>query len=857
MEDPDQAPNHLDIFVDRVPESVAMHDSLVQHRQRMDTDGVESQTLRNALVFYGEGGVGKSELSSNLESWIRKEPVTSHHWGPSPATHIDAIVRWDFHGSNGTVAPVTLLAAVRQQLEGVTDSWMAFDLAFRNYYEARLPGQPLYIRSPSEKTTTFEDVATGLLSDGFTAADFVLAGGGAGAVVTSARLSINAFKQLAFRKARKGVLRDYDGLSNLIERAAVIGSPREESKIAGQLAFQITRKIDQMPPTERPLVVVFVDALEHLQQKGRNGRAEALINRLVARLPYFLFVVTGRNSLAWHDGHQAELAMSGAGAWPLLSRDDGVHEEPRQHAIGNLSTTDAETYLRLSFEHVGVRVEVGLIEKLARATDGWPVHMDALLAAAAERGRDGRELTAQDLTGNFTAIVDQLLEDLPRPVSDAFRAACLLPYFDAAFAAAAAQVKQGDVEHLLRRSLHRANDNSTYKYRIHDELRAVVRKTGSEAKGGWSEQDWIRHAHLAQREAERRFEAALRDRDDMGAIHALALGLNVATANGIWDAWLVNAVRRSPTIRGLAALISEQAPDDAPQELVDMLTFLNCRAEALASAEVPAALLDVAARRNSVSDSAALWIAYDLRNRGLTDPALAYLDDLLTFGPRTSLYRMQITTTLRIARRYQDALSSMADLTERQCAVQHASIKRSHGHVDGLSDLMLSRIDRASSRRFQVELSGTWVTAAQYETGITEPQIQAVYQAALLVGDSSTQAICLTELAALRMFDDELFEKTINEIQALAVQRFQPYSGLARSLALKAWVTGRDDLARRAYDVVASAPNRSSSWIPTEILLEASDRPAPSVPTQWLEPYDNLRDRWLDVFSAVVARIKP
>jgi putative ribosome biogenesis GTPase RsgA len=53
-------------FVDRVPEAQALAAALVQYRARMDADTISTRELRNVLVFFGDGGVGKSELSARL-----------------------------------------------------------------------------------------------------------------------------------------------------------------------------------------------------------------------------------------------------------------------------------------------------------------------------------------------------------------------------------------------------------------------------------------------------------------------------------------------------------------------------------------------------------------------------------------------------------------------------------------------------------------------------------------------------------------------------------------------------------------------------------------------------------------------
>jgi hypothetical protein len=75
-------------------------------------------------------------------------------------------------------------------------------------------------------------------------------------------------------------------------------------------------------------------------------------------------------------------------------------------------------------------------------------------------------------------------------------------------------------------------------------------------------------------------------------------------------------------------------------------------------------------------------------------------------------------------------------------------------------------------------------------------------------------------------------------------------------LALRAWATRSDALAREAHAVAASAEFRSQSWVGAEILLEDLGHPLDPVESQWLEPFDIVRRRWLDIFSGIVERAR-
>jgi hypothetical protein len=47
---------------------------------------------------------------------------------------------------------------------------------------------------------------------------------------------------------------------------------------------------------------------------------------------------------------------------------------------------------------------------------------------------------------------------------------------------------------------------------------------------------------------------------------------------------------------------------------------------------------------------------------------------------------------------------------------------------------------------------------------------------------------------------------------------------------------------------------RTRSWIPVECFLGSVGRPLPPIPTQWLEPYEVVNQRWVDHLDAYLAR---
>lgn len=840
------------LFVDRVTESSAFRAALAQHRTRMDQDLIETESLTNVLTFYGEGGVGKTELSKRLAAWLTGDVEAGSDWGRSPETAVDAIVRWDLNDSMGNLDPLPLLVALRRQLGSIEQTWPAFDLAFSAFHRSLNPGVEIDLRTPRSGGVTLSDVVAGLVGDAANATGLVV-GGGVGALAAGAGRSLVARARAAAVSRR--VLREYPTLEALIDECeSMSGASEDTAKLAARLAFMVTRQIEAIEPGDRPLVVVFVDHMERLQRPGERHLGEGTLNGLISRLPYFLFVVTGRQSLRWHVA-RPELPASGADRWPLLSTEQIAVDEPRQHSIGNLAHADAADFLRASFDAEFLDVQPGLIEDLARSTDGWPLHLQTIVGVARERSRSVDVLTNADLGGPLPTLVERLLGDLPVEVADAFRAACLLPYFDTAFVAAAGELRAGAVEQLVQRQLVRPSESVAYPYRVHDTLRGIVRETGSAAVGGWGDDDWERHARIALHEAERRFDQSMEAGDDVAAVHSLALGLNVAAENKVFDEWLIRALRVSPNLSRLADYITVDPEAGAPADLIDVVAYLRCRSRALIE-DVTDEMAAITRRRTAISSTAGVWRGYDLRRRGRVDEALEQWVQLLEeFGDRPALYLMQTAVTLRLGRRFQDCLSQLPLLTQIQADQQRASLQRVHGVFEGERELE-ERGRLSASRRFQIEVLGDTLLTRQRRIGVSADEVLDVHKVAVDVAHDSTQATCAGILAEIHLFDEQAYSERISELEELSSRRFEPYRSLVHALALRAWACNDDAAAARARHWAGSVTYRDSTWISTEVLFELLDMPLPDVVSQWLEPYEIVRARWIAVLTGIVDRAR-
>lgn len=118
------------IFTDRKAESDAMRQPIVAVADQLrGAEEISTAGLRNALVFYGVGGVGKSRLSERLEAWCRHHLTDQADWGHPPLAEPVRTARWDFNGLQGEVNVPSLLIALRVAVTSKDQKWPAFDLA--------------------------------------------------------------------------------------------------------------------------------------------------------------------------------------------------------------------------------------------------------------------------------------------------------------------------------------------------------------------------------------------------------------------------------------------------------------------------------------------------------------------------------------------------------------------------------------------------------------------------------------------------------------------------------------------------------------------------------------------------------
>lgn len=459
---PDQSVT--DTFADRVPESEALRASvghqLARLRGELDiVDGV----FPNVLVFYGQGGRGKTGMSKRMEQWVTGDLPDPGEWGTWPHRGI-VTVRWDFHDSEGVFPVRDLLLTLRRSLTSVTHRWVAFDLALSAYFES--------VRGSDGDLGLFGAVADDLLRSLQTVAAQLGMGIPSLLTATGVRRIVN---EIGLSGRQLPMFEEFDGLGDLLDAISRIPQGSQGVDVARELLYLLTQEVFYITPAERPALVVFVDPFEKIERHG-NHALEATIAAFVAQLPYALFVVTGRNRLGWADARRTDLGHAGPAAWPGLA--NSVSEDPRQHLLGKLSDDDVRRIYKQARASAGWNLPDEVVNECVSRADGLPLHIDAVLALLhnLERAQPGRTFAIGDLAGELPQVVTQLLDVLSRDEADAFRAACVLPSFDLDLAAAVAHVSGGAVERAIRYALVEDNgEGSIYPFRVHDEIRRLVK----------------------------------------------------------------------------------------------------------------------------------------------------------------------------------------------------------------------------------------------------------------------------------------------------------------------------------------------------------------------------------------------
>jgi hypothetical protein len=882
-------PHAGELFTDRESESDAFKAALSAFRRYIDGESEAGKDSHNVLTFYGMGGIGKTAMSERLEAWVNRDLPLASGWGPPPSTKVDATIRIDLHGSAGQMDILAALLALRAGADKLKPRWPVFDLAFTAYWSAVRPGEPLpdYRGSPRLNDSVAK-TAGSLLGDlGSIAADVTVPGAGAaaGLGVLGVRKLIGELRR---RRDLQLAIDTSPDFEIFLMRCADEPSPTDpRHDLACELAGALSWELSRSPRC--PLLTAFVDTIERLKMDPRRV-SEAHLNRMIYFMPNVLFVLTGRDMLDWHEETRFDLTYKGKERWPGLV--PGVQDEPRQHRVGNLSRSDTKDVIRRGRQLLQLSMSDEIVDELAKASAGLPQYLELALevAISIKDAGGGRQLEVADVTGSLDSLVMRVLDDIPADEQRAIRAACLFRIFDIGLVAAAANVDHGCVERAVLRPMIVRHDGERFPYRMHDAVRDAIRETGYRAAGGWSERDWQLAAGRAAVAARGRHNAAKHDKDNRGVLKdtrgvldaiGIAIGLvcdqetalepsssddsssdddssgdfisDDDSSSGDYADWLSSAIAYSPSIQGLRSRIPGSSKTAYGQHVLDFITAKSIETPFEERLQLLRQVFD---SDHPLRILAGRHLGYALRSSaGRWDDALAVFDELIRLSPSEVNVRQrevnirQRPITLSLARRFVEARDAAEGtkaigLINRVAEYAHGKPER---YFDEVNKIMDKHRETQHEREYLEEWGELIERRAFFHGDLQTSEIDELREVAELSGHTVATRSAL--LATVLHHEAEPTELSV------ALERLRMLDQASDAVGAIGFRYAQAEFCdailaadhARLEDLKADLLQhqvRSRSWIPVECFLQSVGLPLPPVPTQWLEPYDAVAQRW-------------
>lgn len=853
-----------DLFINRVSESETLAASLSTHRLYKATL-TDTSPARNVLVFHGIGGIGKSTLSTRLEKWITGALDDEGEWGAPPLPLVTTTARVDLYASPGSIDPVHLVLVLRRALNALKPRWPAFDWALTTWWAAAKPGDPL----PDVKGEPDPELNDSVVA---TLADVLSDLGAYSSIVNltigASRRAVTAFVAHRDQRIAANVVPDQEWFRDLLQRMNDLPSRHDPHP---ELLIEAVELLDAELAVSPALtdVVMFIDAFEKVQIEDDLPRsAERMLHEFIWNLPHVLFVITGKNSLNWADGLRLDLRHPGPNNWPGLI--PGCTDEPRQHRVGDLSPTDTRDLVRRARDLEGLVLDDKLIERIVNESGGIPVHVDFILMRVRQAMAEGRiRLSTQDVSGSLDELVDRFLKDIPADERRVLRAAALFPGFDGPLLAAASGEDVGTAMRALTRPMIEPSEDLLFPFRMHDTVRKAIRHADPRVSGGWAEEDWRRASTRALAHFEVRVGDAMTSRRRLQALRLIgaAIGLVCEERVGTGDClnpsesqgleWLSNAIRSGPAIAALSAHVPASSQTICGQGFLDFIRALSPETSA---AEKNRILQSLAMSSHPISLNAARFHVYGLRGQGRFDEAVAAADELVRLWPEP-YHRFQRRLTLSIARRFTDSVAGidkdLADAPDRIRQIRSRTALM-HGRPSDYEALMKSRIARPR------EQGKSRLEAERRVTDLINCSLTTVRLPYSLIIQEITEAEELGIRAELRrahalaVLNDPLSEEALSHLEAL--DRVNPSRDRAQSelrfVARLAHAWAHRDEARLAESAEEMRSHRhlNSAWIRDEMLLNHLGFRIETPPTQWLEPFNDVRRRWIGIWEAWLER---
>ncbi|GAA1391697.1 ATP/GTP-binding protein [Kitasatospora putterlickiae] len=524
------------VFTNRVDEVAAFNRSVEGLCRTLDEAEVSpvvdrAQGRRNVLTLYGIGGIGKTALSHELERRLLADAAAERR-DDVVAVRVDL-------SEDGACDIESVLLRVRAGLGQLGSRWQAFDLALASYWARAHPGETL--QDFLDSSPALRRASRGIgLGDQITESVRQLDPAGLGGLAGLAHRAALATYRAVRDRVREGrLLADCELFAELIEAEA---DYETLSYFPYLLAWDLDQLSRRARPARRPTVCVFLDTFEVV-----NGRVDRTVERLIQRcvylMPNVLFVITGRNRVDWADsGVSGELDFTGPQCWPNLHfSNDSV--EPRQHLVGYLSESDADSYLSEALTRDGEpAIPAEVRRRIIAGGQGLPLYLDLSVSHFVALLARGGQPSPADFGGSFTAVATRSIRDLPREERDLVRTAALTDRVGAdMLRAGQPNVPDGSVARFLRRPFLTHDDAYALPYALHAALRQAIAEADRTLPDGWSDRDrGVVAARLLAWLGERLEPSAGR----AATAQALESGLRLSALYGVFGDWMARATQR-------------------------------------------------------------------------------------------------------------------------------------------------------------------------------------------------------------------------------------------------------------------------------------------------------------------------
>lgn len=438
----------------------------------------------------------------------------------------------------------------------------------------------------------------------------------------------------------------------------------------------------------RPQAAVFIDTFEAISSEDRNF--ECLLQRSVFLMPNVLFVITGRNRLDWADlTSTEELDYVGTDRWPNLHAGH-TDSDPRQHLVGYLSMSDANSYLETALtDNDSPAIPETIRNRIATASGGLPLYLDLAVNEFLDVLARNQAPRAEDFGQPLGSVVSRLLRDLDQNERQLLRAAALVDAFNInLLRAACPHIPDAVYRRFRDRPFLELDEERPWPYSLHQILRDNIRLADAGLRDSWSDRERAEVASRIANYLEIVATTASTNRDRATEIAAFRLTIELSIRTEMFFPWTIVAAQRLLTSGSWDLYVQPSSTNDAVNALLTGLRGARERraGDVMKSLDLLNVALDRPGLPRELHDFLTLHRAHALRVAGRYDEAAqdyATLADTEGEVPVEAIY--WLTDYKYLSGQFGDALSAMDELAplSRRLEAEHldGEVLRLRGHV--------------------------------------------------------------------------------------------------------------------------------------------------------------------------------